>query len=97
MIRKKKGIPYPLSLSLSFFLLAILMDGCSADMARGNKESGVAATVSNVPPPYLSTGFPQVVVVAGTNHEMGVQYGEQASAAIVHNIAIFKSRLYDAD
>ena len=47
------------------------------------------------PPPYLSTGFPQVVVVSGTDHEMGVQYGEQTAPAIVHNVAIFKSRCYD--
>jgi hypothetical protein len=27
---------------------------------------------------------------------MGLQYGEQAGAAIAHNVALFKSRLYDA-
>ena len=26
---------------------------------------------------------------------MGVEYGEQAGAAIAHNVAMFKSRLYD--
>jgi hypothetical protein len=36
-----------------------------------------------------------VVVVSGTNYDMGVEYGEQASAAIAHNVAMFKSRLYD--
>ncbi len=46
--------------------------------------------------PYMSTGFPQVVVVSGTNYEMGVQYGRQTAAAIFHNVAIFKSKLYDA-
>jgi hypothetical protein len=46
--------------------------------------------------PYLSTGFPQVVVVSGTDREMGIQYGEQAAEAIYHNVAIFKSRLYDS-
>ena len=46
--------------------------------------------------PYMSTGFPQVVVVSGTNYDMGVQYGRQTAAAIFHNVAIFKSKLYDA-
>ena len=34
-------------------------------------------------------------MVSGTDHEMGVQYGEQTAPAIVHNVAIFKSRCYD--
>lgn len=46
--------------------------------------------------PYMSTGFPQVVVVSGTNYEMGVQYGRQTAPAIFHNVAIFKSKLYAA-
>ena len=33
------------------------------------------------PEPYVSTGFPRVVVVSGSNYDMGVQYGEQAAAA----------------
>lgn len=55
-------------------------------MAKGNK---------NVPTPYVPTGFPQVVVVSGTDFEMGRQYGEQTAPAIVHNLALMKSRLYD--
>jgi len=55
--------------------------------------AGLAAAAP--PPPYLSTGFPQVVMVSGTNYEMGVQYGEQTAPAIAHNVAIFKSRCYD--
>jgi len=54
------------------------------------------ATVSyGAPEPYASTGFPQVVVVSGSNFEMGQQYGEQAAAAIEHNLAIMKSHLYE--
>jgi hypothetical protein len=56
---------------------------------------GAVAAVAAVPQAYVTTGFPQVVVVSGTNYEMGVQYGEQAAAAIVHNVALFKSRIYD--
>jgi hypothetical protein len=48
------------------------------------------------PEPYVSTGFPQVVVVSGSNYEMGRQYGEQAAAAIGHNLALMKSHLYEA-
>jgi hypothetical protein len=51
---------------------------------------------AGTPEVYLPTGFPQVVVVSGTNYDMGVQYGEQTAHAIVHNLAIFKSKLYKA-
>ncbi|MBP1628652.1 MAG: Acyl-coenzyme A:6-aminopenicillanic acid acyl-transferase [Holophagaceae bacterium] len=54
-----------------------------------------STTSNSVPEPYVPTGFPQVVAVSGTNHEMGVQYANQASAAIIHNLAIMKSKLYD--
>jgi len=58
--------------------------------------SNSSSTASNpVPEPYVPTGFPQVVAVSGTNREMGVQYANQASAAIIHNLAIMKSKLYD--
>jgi hypothetical protein len=56
---------------------------------------GVSYTASPRPP-YMSTGFPQVAVVSGTNYEMGLQYGLQTAAAINHNVALFKSRLYNA-
>lgn len=49
----------------------------------------------SVPAPYVPTGFPQVVVVSGTDFEMGRQYGQQAAPAIVHNLALMKSKLYD--
>ncbi len=63
-----------------------------------NKNNPAASSESafTVPSqPYLPTGFPQVVVVSGTDREMGIQYGKQAGTAIFHNLAIFKSRLYD--
>lgn len=81
-----------MGLFLCLCLVSVLLAGCKADTRRANEE---AATESSPPAPYLSTGFPQVVVVSGTDHEMGVQYGQQAAAAIVHNIALLKSRLYD--
>ena len=48
------------------------------------------------PKPYVSPGSPQVVVVSGTNYEMGVQFGEQTAAGTYHNVALFKSRAYEA-
>lgn len=56
--------------------------------------SRIAVPYGTLPQPYLSTGFPQVVLVCGTNYEMGVQYGKQAAHAIAHNVALLKSRLY---
>jgi hypothetical protein len=58
------------------------------------EDSAVAA--KSAPAPFNYTGLPKVIVVSGTNYEMGMQYGEQAAAAINHNIAIFKSRLNKA-
>jgi len=66
----------------------------SAQKSRAISSAERAPAVPSQP--YLSTGFPQVVTVSGTDREMGIQYGEQAAPAIVHNVAIFKSRLYDS-
>jgi hypothetical protein len=44
----------------------------------------------------VPTGFPQVVVVSGSDYEMGLQYAEQTADRIAHNVAIMKSMLYDA-
>ena len=49
---------------------------------------------SETPEVYVPTGFPRVVVVSGTNYEMGVQYGEQTANATIHNLALYKSKLY---
>ena len=73
----------------------IQLAGCAGDLQRASGAPPLPVTANSTPPPYLSTGFPQVVVVSGTDHEMGMQYGEQTAPAIVHNVAIFKSRCYD--
>ena len=75
--------------------MMIQLAGCAGDLQRASGTSAVPVVASSTPQPYLSTGFPQVVVLSGTDHEMGVQYGEQTAPAIVHNVAIFKSRCYD--
>lgn len=74
-------------------LLTLQLAGCGSD---DNDTTVVAEEVSTpAPEPYLSTGFPNVIVVSGTDYEMGLQYGRQAAAAILHNTTIFKSKLYD--
>jgi hypothetical protein len=76
-------------------LVVLQLAGCAADSRRESLAQALTAEAISTPQPYLSTGFPQVVVVSGTDYEMGTQYGEQAGAAIAHNVAVFKSRLYD--
>jgi len=94
-MNKKNSVVYGLSIVLGLCLVAWQLAGCASDLRGGNLAPSATATASATPQPYLSTGFPQVVVVSGTDHEMGVQYGEQTAPAITHNVAIFKSRCYD--
>ena len=70
---------YGLSLLIGFWLIVFQVPNIS----------------HGAPEPYVSTGFPKVVVVSGSNFEMGRQYGEQAAAAIEHNLALMKSHLYE--
>ncbi len=95
-MKRNRPIPRALCLVIGLCLIVLWMTGFAAgpQKIRSASKAGLAAH----PPsqPYLSTGFPQVVVVNGTDREMGIQYGEQTAAAIVHNVAIFKTRLYDS-
>ena len=50
----------------------------------------------NPPQPVTSTGMPPVVVVSGSNYQMGYQYGEKVAHLIFHNWAILKSKLVKA-
>ncbi len=95
-MNRKSTVSLRLGLVLGLCLVVFQMAGYAADAQRGGSTPGAATAESFTPQPYLSTGFPQVVVVSGTDYEMGVQYGEQTGAAIAHNVALFKSRLYDA-
>ena len=90
-MNRKSTISLGLALVLGLCLVVFQMAGYAAEIQRGDSAPGAAAAASSTPQPYLSTGFPQVVVVSGTNYEMGVQYGEQTGAAIAHNVALFKS------
>jgi hypothetical protein len=94
-MKKRSKIFYGLGLVLCFSLITFQIFGCAEEAWKGGPAPSAAAPVVSTPQPYVTTGFPQVVVVSGTNYEMGVEYGEQAGAAIAHNVAMFKSRLYD--
>ena len=77
----KRTMSYGLTLLVGLWLIVFQLP--SASFSYGD-----------VPPPYVSTGLPRVVMVSGSNFDMGVQYGEQTAAAISHNVAIMKSELY---
>ncbi len=83
-MEKKRSLLVYSAYLLSICLILFLQPGCAKPGLNTN----------NIPEPYVSTGFPQVVVVSGSNYEMGIEYGEQAAPAIIHNLAIFKSKLY---
>jgi hypothetical protein len=83
-------------LAIGLCLVVLWINGFAGNPQKSRPASNPDLAISPPSQPYLSTGFPQVVVVSGTDREMGIQYGEQAAAAIVHNVAIFKSRLYDS-
>jgi hypothetical protein len=78
---------------LGIFLVLGLVAGCGND---SNSSSNDPAEETATPDAYIPSGFPQVVVVSGTNYQMGVQYGKQTAPAIYHNLMIFKSKLYTA-
>ncbi|MBN1568217.1 MAG: hypothetical protein JXA73_10245 [Acidobacteria bacterium] len=95
-MKRNRQIPLALYFVIGLCLIVFWLSGFAADPQKNRSAQNVTITASPPSQPYLSTGFPQVVVVNGTDREMGIQYGEQTAAAIVHNVAIFKSRLYDS-
>lgn len=64
--------------------------GCSTS----EQSSGEAEAVSNPVPEAMATDAnPQVIVVSGSNDEMGYQYGIQAADLIFRNINLLKSKV----
>jgi len=59
-----------------------------------NKHAAAEPEAREPSEPVIYPGVPQVVVVSGTNYEMGEQYGRQAAHSIHHNLALFKSTLH---
>lgn len=45
-----------------------------------------------LPPAQTTSAMPPVIVVSGSNYEMGYQYGTQAADLIYHNVAITKGQ-----
>ncbi len=43
-------------------------------------------SLNNIPPAKVSSGIPPVIVVSGSNYEMGYQYGRQAAPWIFRNV-----------
>lgn len=81
-----------------FFRLVLLVTGLTvvlSPLSGALIASGEPLSQRSTPAPAITTGFPQVVVVLGTDYEMGVQYGQQAAPAIFHSVAVLKSKMYD--
>jgi hypothetical protein len=87
-MKQKHNILYYLLFVICFSFMLALQISCGSD-SNNNTTTGNSTT----PEAYVPTGFPQVVIVSGTNYEMGVQYGEQTAPAVYHNIMLFKSAL----
>jgi hypothetical protein len=79
---------------VGMLLMLGLLTGCGDDDCDCCDQN--TSEASQTPDAYVASGTPQVVVVSGSNYEMGVQYGKQAAPAIYHNLVIFKSKLYTA-
>jgi hypothetical protein len=79
---KKSVIIIILALPFCFIL------SCQSQHTKAEPE----ASESSVPVTY--PGVPQVIVVSGTDYEMGVQYGRQSAPSIHHNLALFKTTLH---
>jgi len=58
--------------------------------------TAVAASPLVIPPAQTTSPMPPVIVVSGSNYEMGYQYGEQAAPLIYRNLAILKSNVIKA-
>ena len=91
-MRMKKSLRWAVILVIGVWFAAFQLAGVSQGAVIDNS----APAGKSAPAPFNYTGLPKVIVVSGTDYEMGVQYGEQASAAIEHNLALFKSRLNKA-
>lgn len=59
----------------------------------GFMPAALAAPPSNIPPAQTTAAMPPVIVVSGSNYEMGYQYGEQVAPLIYRNLAILKSNV----
>lgn len=77
-----------------FFIITFLVLLFSFIMNCQNRQTTTALEAKESLEPVIYPGVPQVVVVSGTDYEMGVQYGRQAFHSIHHNLALFKTTLH---
>ena len=83
-------------------VLAFSLAACSGSSGSGSAASASASaaaadqstTTGNTIPAAMATDpAPPVIVVSGTNEEMGYQYGTQAPDLIYRNMVMLKSRI----
>ena len=55
--------------------------------------TGQGSASMAIPAAQTTSGMPPIVVVVGSNYDMGYQYGYQVADLIYHNVAILKSKL----
>jgi hypothetical protein len=80
---------------LACFVAVSLLIGAVPGWAAGPGSSSPEKS-SGIPPAEGTSGMPPVIVVSGSNYEMGYQYAQQAAPLIYHNHAITKSKLVSA-
>jgi hypothetical protein len=81
-------------LGLMIVLWAVLFQMPLYGAEGGTENLAASATLQPVPDELVQiTGIPKVVVVSGTNYEMGYQYGQQAAALIFQNKVVMRSKL----
>jgi hypothetical protein len=80
----KKNVLRTLGLIIAFWAVLFQLPLCGAAQAGENQTP--AAIVQPETEDLVSiTGIPQIVVVSGSNYEMGYQYGQQAAPLIYQN------------
>ena len=77
---------------LTGLLAMSLLAGTVTIWAAETDTSSITAS-PGIPHAESTSGMPPVIVVSGSNYEMGYQYAEQAAPLIYHNHVITKSKL----
>lgn len=72
-------------------VLVISLGGFAA--CKAEIEELEALPEEETPSAFAMTGTVPVIVVSGSNYDMGVQYGRQTAARTAHNVAVVKSML----
>lgn len=76
-------------------VLALAFAGCSSEPAASGSAAPASSTTTGNPVPeaIATEANPPVIVVSGTNEEMGHQYGSQAADLIYRNAILLKSKI----